>query len=108
MADVICPQCGERYHETTDDFVFGSVATGNMFRLKQFYVDNGWDSFPQLDVISFGDLECPGCGGSYVTIGGKVKIDMAQYEAELFAEYDPELPAIKPVAEKRRPGRPRK
>lgn len=124
MADVICPQCGGRYHETTEEYVADVVTTGNMLSLKKTYRDNGWSTFPQDAGTSLGDMWCPECGGSY-SDNGVVRIDKEQYTDEMIrqestasvyamagveqpgTEVPPEVP---PGAcqEKRRPGRPRK
>lgn len=82
MADVICPQCFGRYHETTSEYRPGVSTTGNMLRLKQVYKDNGWDSFPEGDWVSHGDLCCPECQGSYAAYG-EVLVDQEQYAAEI-------------------------
>jgi hypothetical protein len=94
MADVICPNCGGRFHETTDAYRFGVVTTGNMLRLKSFYKENGWGSFPEQEHVQFADIDCPGCGGTY-SDSGRVNIDQEQYAKE--------SPTVK-----RTPGRPRK
>lgn len=117
MANVLCPNCGESYHETTDAYSPGVPTTGNMLRLKKDYSDNGWTSFPEHEGMKFGDLECPGCGGQY-SVDGRVRVDMEQWGKEyiaafkkapgsvvitaedrkkyemdtLLAEYDPEVP----------------
>jgi len=116
MADIICPSCSGRYHETTDAFKLGVTTTGNMLRLKEPYRSNGWTSFPEHEGMSYGALECPECGNQYSS-DGRVRVDMDQWAKEdhpesvkelsemdkIMAEYDPELPVMK-----RKPGRPRK
>jgi hypothetical protein len=82
MADVICPNCGGRHHETTAEYKPGVITTGKMLRLKQFYRENGWDSFPEQEHIQFGDIFCPGCDGLYSDTG-RVQIDQDQYLQEL-------------------------
>lgn len=96
MADVICPNCSGRHHSTTAAFKLGEVTTGNMLTLKQFYKDNGWSSFPEDVGMQFGDLECPGCGGSY-SDDGRVKVDMEQHEEDM-ANAEP--PIACPVCQK--------
>jgi len=81
MADVICKWCGDRFHETTDAYRPGVVTTGNMLKLKPYYAENGWDSFPEQAHIQFGDIYCPGCGGLY-SDNGRVTVDDEQYAAE--------------------------
>ena len=81
MANVICPNCAESYHTTTDAYRPGEVTTGNMLTLKKQYVDNGWTSFPEHEGMRFADLYCPGCGGA-LSSDGRVRIDEAQYAAE--------------------------
>lgn len=105
MADVICPQCGGRYHETTGAYRPGVTTTGNMLAIKKTYRDNGWSSFYEDVSIAYGGLECPECGGSY-SDDGQVRIDREQYEKELRAE----LPAAvyAEFVPKNKGGRPRK
>jgi len=81
MANVICPNCAESYHTTTDAYRPGEVTTGNMLTLKKQYVDNGWTSFPEHEGMKFADLYCPGCGGA-LSSDGRVRIDEVQYAAE--------------------------
>jgi len=138
MADVICPQCAGRFHETTGAFVPGEVTTGNMLTLKAQYRDNGWASFPEHAGIAFGGIECPDCGGAY-SDDGRVRIDMEQWAKEqgrkewvgsepvtvapavdkktetqdevmqrLFNEYNPDAPVSYPVSKPRKHRGPRK
>ena len=112
MADVICPQRGGRYHETTADFRQGVVTRGNMLTLKKSYRENGWSSFYEHESVTHGGLECPECGGTYCLDNGIVRIDEDQLNAELRTEAtatayaEATLPMEEP--EKRRPGRPKK
>lgn len=87
MADIICPSCNERYHETTAKYRPDASPNGSMFRLKDKYRENGWSSFIE-DESSIGDnLTCPDCGGSYCEgNSGRVRVDKDQYIAELLAE----------------------
>jgi len=96
MADVICPHCNERYHETAEAYRPDVSPNGSMFRLKKKYADNGWQGFPEHDYIIGENLCCPDCQGSYVEVG-MVRIDQIQYAAE-----------EKSQGEHRKPGRPRK
>jgi len=73
MANVICPECRGRYHETTDKFDPEALADGSMFRLKQPYADWGWQTFSR-EPQGYGVLECPNCGAPYAP-GGHVLID---------------------------------
>lgn len=93
MADVICPQCGGRYHETTGTYRPGMTTTGDMLTLKKTYRENGWSSFYEDVSVALGGLECPECGGAY-SHDGVVRIDMDQYEAELRRELPGTVPAM--------------
>lgn len=109
MADVICPQCGGRYHETTGMYRPGVTTTGDMLTLKKTYRDNGWSSFYEDSSVAFGGLECPECGGCY-SHDGVAWIDREQYEKELRFEIPGTRytePAVKPAEAKRGPGRPK-
>ena len=108
MADVICPGCGGRYHETTDQYKPGVATRGNMLRLKDFYRENGWVSFPEHADSAFGDLECPDCGSRY-TENGMVRIDEMQYASEIGRKEFPgtQYADIQPST-KKQTGRPRK
>lgn len=107
MADVICPQCGGRYHETTETYRKGVVTTGDMLTLKKPYRDNGWSSFYEDASISFGGLECPECGGCY-SHDGIVRVDQKQLEAELRASAPATAYAEVQTEQPKRTGRPRK
>lgn len=93
MADVICPQCGGRFHETTPAYRPGVTTTGDMLTLKETYRDNGWSSFYEDVSVAYGGLECPECGGCY-SHDGVVRIDQDQYEAEMRREWMGTTPAM--------------
>lgn len=65
MPDVQCPGCGGRYHETTDKFDPDCVVRGDMFKLKEMFRKQGWDSFLENSGVTGGDISCPECGSSY-------------------------------------------
>lgn len=96
MADVICPNCNESYHETSDQYRPDKAPHGGMFRLKEQYREMGWDSFVEDDASIQDNLFCPGCGGLYCE-KGKVRVigwfDQKISEINrLMAEYNPDLP----------------
>lgn len=70
--DIVCPSCGESYHMTTDEYVPGVSPHGGMMVLRPMYGECGlnWSSFPCTPDSRDSDLECPGCGGCYVTSDG--------------------------------------
>jgi len=80
MADVRCPSCGEIYHETTVSYIAGGIITGDMLRLKAQYVDNGLYSFPESRDTRQGEIECPQCGGPYLTQDGRALWASGQVE----------------------------
>lgn len=88
LADIICPFCNERFHETTEAYRPDVPPNGSMFRLKQKFADNGWQGFPEHDYIIGENICCPDCGGCYIE-GGKVRVDHRQYIVELFGEHNP-------------------
>jgi uncharacterized protein YbaR (Trm112 family) len=94
MADVICPYCNERFHETTERYNPNIYPNGSMFRLKEKYRDNGWEGFPEHEGTIDENLCCPDCAGKYPEgVDGKVRVDAEQYAAEMV---------------KNKPGRPKK
>ena len=72
---VLCPACGQIYHEKTEYFFGDRASNGRMFRLRQQYGASGenWLSFPADEAVRDADLECPGCGNPY-TQGTKVRV----------------------------------
>lgn len=91
MADVICPGCRGRYHETTDAFDPEAPPNGTMFRLKDQYGPQGyhWSSFaPSLGVIG-ALLVCPNCDVPYVGNSGRVMLD-GEVEPKQTAKVEPE------------------
>lgn len=76
MADIICPSCNGRYHETTDRYSGKLPPNGSMFRLKQQYRENGWEGFPEHDGTIGENLICPDCGNQYPEgPTGKVRVE---------------------------------
>ena len=59
--DVICPGCGESYHETTKSFNPDIEANAGMIRLKEPWKSWGWTEPPPDPTAGYGLLECPGC-----------------------------------------------
>ncbi|HBA73466.1 MAG TPA: hypothetical protein DCZ63_15125 [Geobacter sp.] len=107
MADVICPNCNERFHSTTDRYNPDLPPNGSMFRLKQQYVENGWSSFIEDESTIQDNLICPECGGSYREGNpARVRIDAEQYADEMGRKEwaGNEYTAVEP----KKPGRPRK
>jgi len=77
MADVICPGCKGRFHETNDHYRHNAKShNGVMFKLKEKYGPKGfnWTSFPNNTGIKCGDLECPSCGAPYCAGGFRVTV----------------------------------
>lgn len=68
MQDVICPQCRESYHETTDTWTAETTAEPHMVRLKDKYQEQAWSTFSPHD-YGYGCMECPGCGAAYAPNG---------------------------------------
>lgn len=68
--NVLC-NCGS-YHETTEAFDPSRRPHGGMFRLKEPYRSNGWESFPEHEGVTGDALECPNCGAPY---GYPVRVD---------------------------------
>ena len=72
---ILCPSCGQIYHETTEHFSGSRASNGRMFRLRKQYGASGenWLSFTADEAVRDADLECPGCGNPY-TQGTKVRV----------------------------------
>jgi|GEM_PF-2654349 len=66
--DVICPQCRESYHETTDTYTPDTLAEPHMVRLKKRYQEQGWSTFSP-HAYGYGCMECPDCGAAYAPSG---------------------------------------
>lgn len=73
---VVCPGCGQSYHETTPIYDPTLCAHGGMFVLRPAYGPNGanWSAFAQDESIRYDDLCCPGCGASYSNGGSFVRL----------------------------------
>lgn len=73
---VICPGCGQSYHQTTPLYDSERPANGSMFELLPQYGLRGanWTSFPNDSAIRDGDLICPGCGAPYTNGGSRVRL----------------------------------
>jgi len=67
--DVICPGCGECYHETTKSFKSGIDANAGMIRLKEPWKSYGWTEPPPDPTAGYGFLECPQCGAQLAPSG---------------------------------------
>lgn len=78
MADVICPGCGGRYHETTERFNPDVQPNGTMFTLKEQFGAKGWNwsGFAESESSIGGLLVCPNCDVPYVGQDGRVRLDM--------------------------------
>lgn len=65
-----CKACGACYHEVrADKYDPNQRPNATWFRLKPFYRNNGWGSFPENDpAFSGAELWCPGCGASYMGV----------------------------------------
>jgi rubredoxin len=85
MADVKCPNCAGRYHETTGYYDPSVPPNGSMFRLKAVYRENAWTGFVE-DSGTIGDnLCCPDCGGPYI-VNGRVVVDLPDGECPVCGE----------------------
>lgn len=71
--DVICPGCGQSYHETTDVYDPDKYANAAMLRLKQRYREWGWEEMIADPHSGYGCLVCPDCGGALAP-SGKLRI----------------------------------
>ena len=73
---VVCPGCGQSYHETTPFYDPNVCAHGKMFVLRKAYGVNGanWSTFAADESIRHSDLCCPGCGASYTNGGNSVRL----------------------------------
>jgi hypothetical protein len=74
--EVVCPNCRDVFHETTEFFTEEKPANGTMFRLLRPFGPLGanWSSFPNDADVVCEALECPGCGCSYTGGGTRVKV----------------------------------
>lgn len=74
-ADFPCPVCGDSFHETTAAFDADKPLHGDMFRLKQKYIDMAWDRFDEVESTIGDNLVCPGCGNCYAdSVTGRMRI----------------------------------
>jgi len=70
--DVICPGCGQSFHQTTQLFDAEKVVNPSMLTLKDKYISYGWEQIPADATAGYGCLECPDCGASLCP-NGKLK-----------------------------------
>ena len=77
MANVICPKCRGRYHETTEHFNPDILPHGAMFKLLKKYGSHGfnWSTFQQHKAVDMAQLVCPSCGGEYLNSKNRVTLD---------------------------------
>ena len=80
--DVICPECGFVYHETTPKYDPGKNPNPTMCRLKDPYKSWGWDDFINDPGAGVGDMNCPGCDALYAAPGGKLIVRPQQGESD--------------------------
>lgn len=71
--DVICPQCGQSFHHTTEAYDPDKVAAPDMLKLKQPYAGWGWEPPPPDASAGYGCLVCPECGGALAP-SGKLRV----------------------------------
>jgi len=72
--DVICPLCGGRHYETTDQYDPDKHAHPGMIRLKEKYANYGWEPAPPDPSAGSGSIECRQCGG-LVAPEGRFKLE---------------------------------
>ena len=73
ILEVICPGCGQSYHEITDKYNPDKEANLSMLRLKKKYRDWGWEEMPPDENSGYGCLVCPDCGTALAP-NGKLRI----------------------------------
>ncbi len=102
--DVICPQCRESYHETTDTYTPDTLAEPHMVRLKKRYQEQGWSTFSP-HAYGYGCMECPDCGAAYAP-SGHLTVVARPVEQETIppVKENPRQVPVKPSREKK-PGR---
>lgn len=71
--DVLCPQCGQCHHHTTDAFDPDRTASPDMLKLKEPYATWGWEPPPPDASAGYGCLVCPECGGALAP-SGKLRV----------------------------------
>jgi hypothetical protein len=71
---VVCPNCGESYHETTNAYRKTKIAHPGMLRLVEPYLSWGWETPPPDPSAGYGALTCPGCGAALAP-SGKLKVE---------------------------------
>jgi len=97
--DVICRDCGGRYHQTTNRYDPTIDANGSMFVLKEPYAGWNWSTFSHLDDSSgYGHLECPDCGSPYAP-SGKVRVDDHGFDIDLWKDIKKKLAGTAMVEE---------
>lgn len=67
--DVICPGCGQSYHDTTPAYDPDRNANAAMLRLKEKYREWGWDEIIPDRHSSYGCIVCPDCGAALAPSG---------------------------------------
>jgi hypothetical protein len=68
-ADVICPGCGQSYHETTPAYDPDQPANPAMLDLKEPWKGWGWDDLGKEPSMGYGCLVCPDCGSALAPSG---------------------------------------
>jgi len=71
--DVICPGCGQSYHNITVMYDPGKSANSAMIRLKDKYRSWGWEEVYPDQYSGYGCLVCPDCGAPLAP-DGKLRI----------------------------------
>lgn len=72
--NVICPQCGQSFHSTTDKYDPDRFANPAMIQLKEPYRSWGWEELPKDPSAGYGILVCPDCGGALAP-SGKLRVE---------------------------------
>lgn len=71
--DVVCPGCGLRCHETTDQYNPYTFANAAMLQLKEPWKGWGWDELTKDPYSGYGCLVCPDCGTALAP-SGKLRV----------------------------------
>ena len=67
--DVICPGCGQSYHETTTAYRPDRFANPSMLKLKEPWKGWGWEDLGSDPSMGYGCLVCPDCGTALAPSG---------------------------------------
>ena len=74
VCDIICPGCGQSYHQTTDAYNPDTDANPAMIQLKEPWAGYGWDDLGKDPSAGYGCLVCPDCGTALAP-SGKLRVE---------------------------------